>query len=152
GDDGYLQRFPIYSISTASAKISLAGKEVSDEDYFARVNGKDISWTQNDGVSVEQINKGDNFRNAMREYSSLKENTIIFVDPSFATEFHRFQPYFSRPSRVFDKDKGYNKVFILAPKASRFHIVLNKKVDQKELANVAGKIEGQRKDQIVVFS
>src|SRR5699024_3020436 len=82
----------------------------------------------------------------------LKENTIIFVDPSFATEFHRFQPYFSRPSRVFDKDKGYNKVFILAPKASRFHIVLNKKVDQKELANVAGKIEGQRKDQIVVFS
>src|SRR5699024_4576885 len=51
-----------------------------------------------------------------------------------------------------NKNEGYNKVFILDSSANQFHITLNKKIKQKELANVAAKIEGQRKDEIIVFS
>jgi hypothetical protein len=152
GQSGYLQQFPMYSISVASAQIKVNGAKITGKNYFAIVNGQDINWTQDDDVSVGQIKKGDDFRSAMRQYFRSKENVVVFVDPSFAKSFHRIQPYFSRSRPVFKKDKGSNKVFILASKANHFHILLQKDMKKKELANVVGKIEGKRKDQKVVFS
>lgn len=152
GDDGYLQRFPMYSVSVRDARITVAGKALPKDDYFAMVNGKNVSWSPGDGVAVKEIAKGDDLRTALGGILRAKTDMIVFVDPALADEFHRFKGFFSRPSRVFDKDKGTNKVFILARKAPQFHVVLTKKVDKVELANVVGKIEGQRPDQIVVFS
>src|SRR5699024_6731218 len=81
-----------------------------------------------------------------------KQDLVVFVDPSLAQNFQKVRRFFSRPRHVFDKDKGANKVFILASRPARFHVVLDKQVDRVELANVVGKIEGRRADQIVVFS
>ncbi len=152
GDDGYLQRFHMYSISLDHARIAVDGREVPQSDYFAVVNGKQVSWTADSPVSVEEVGKGDNFRRALMESFQSDHDLIVFVDPSFAKDFRRFRRYFSRPSRVFDKEKGPNKVYILGHKGSRFRVVLDKKVDDVELANVVGRIEGERADQIVVFS
>lgn len=152
GDDGYLQRFPMYSVSLRDAQVTVGGKAVPNDDYFAMVNGKDVTWTPSDHIAVKEIKKGESLMTALRGVFRSKGDVIVFVDPSFARNFQRFKGFFSGPSRVFDKDKGANKVFILADKAAQFHIVLKKKVDKVELANVAGKIEGERPNQIVVFS
>lgn len=152
GDDGFLQRFNMYSVSLRDANITVAGKPLSKDDYFAMVNAKDVTWTQDDPVAIQEIGKGDNFAKALRATFGTKQDLIVFVDPSFARNFQAVKHYFSRPRHVFDKSQGVNKVFILANRPARFHIVLDKQVDQAELANVVGKIEGRRADQIVVFS
>ncbi|MDX1586789.1 MAG: M20/M25/M40 family metallo-hydrolase, partial [Balneolaceae bacterium] len=71
---------------------------------------------------------------------------------SHAGMFNRYRPYFSRPSRNFPGETRHDKVFILSKEPEDFSISLDKKVEQLNLANVAGKIEGKRKDEIVLFS
>lgn len=152
GDDGYLQRFSMYSVSVDRARVAVDGKPVPKGDYFAMVNGKDVAWTPGDHVATMDIKAGDDFRTAARQAFQAQHDVVVFVDPSHADGFRQMQGFFSRPTHVFDVNKGANKVFILAPKADRYRIALHKKVEKTELANVVGKIEGQRKDQIVVFS
>lgn len=152
GSDGYLQRFPMYAISLGHARIDVDGRGVAQDDYFAVINGKQVSWTADSPVAVEEIGKGDDFRAALMKSFQSDHDLVVFVDPSFAKEFRQARRYFSRPSRVFDKEEGTNKVYILGRKSSRFQIVLDKKVEDVELANVVGRIEGERADQIVVFS
>ncbi len=152
GDDDYLQRFHMYSISLDHPRVVVDGRELAQDDYFAVINGKRVAWTADSPVPVEEIKKTDNARAALMKSFQSDRDLIVFVDPSLAKEFRQTRRYFARPSRVFDKNKGPNKVYILGRKSRRFQIDLDKKVEDVELANVVGKIEGQRPEQIVVFS
>lgn len=151
-EDDYLQDFTMNSVAVESANISVGGQTLSDNQYFVIGNGQKIRWSAGDNISVKQIKAGDDFRSKIGEYRNLKEDLIIFVNPSHSDMFGRFRPYFSRPDYQFEDDSPYNKVFILAEKPNDFQINIKKNVEEKKLANVAGMIEGKRSDEIVVFS
>ena len=152
GDDDYLQEFTMQAFSLKDAKVQVAGESIMDENYFAITNNEDVHWTDPDDVSVKYIDPGEDFRTKLSSYNDLEKDLVVFVDASHADMFNRFKPYFSRPSYVFADDKHYNKLFILAPKTDHFNIQLTKKVQEQKLANVAGMIEGKRKDEKVLFS
>lgn len=151
-EDDYLQNFTMQAVSPENAEITVGGKAIPAEKYFAIVNQEDIAWTSASTVSVKRVTAGDDFRTKLDEYNSLQKDLIVFVDPAHSDMFARFRPYFSRASYLFSNETQHNKIFILAEETDDFQIQLSKSVKKQKLANIAGMIEGKRKDEIVLFS
>jgi len=151
-ENDYLQKFSMQSISIRDAQIKVDGNTIRSDNYFVLTNAEDISWSDADNITLKQIKPADNFRNAFNKYNALEKDLIVFVDGSHSRIFHQFRPYFTRPNRSFSDKKGFNKVFILAEETETFHIELTKNVRELVLTNVVGKIEGNRRDEIIVFS
>jgi len=148
----YLQEFSMESITLKQSRVMVDGEAINDESYFAIVSNRDISWPGEEEPAVISITAEDDFRSEFSELNGLEKDLIVFVDPSHADIFSRYRPYFSRATRIFPGETGYDKVFILAKESENFRVTIDKKVEALRLANVAGKIEGKRKDEVVLFS
>jgi Zn-dependent M28 family amino/carboxypeptidase len=154
GESDYLQSFNIYSISVSEAKIEVDGNEISQNDFFTLSDTSNVEWTTTNNIATEYIAEGENFQQRFNEIRGNDQEAFVFVDPSHETTFRRYQPFFSRASRVFPEDQPSNKVFVLTNKSSSstFSAFITKELESLELANVVGTIEGNRKDEYVLFS
>ncbi len=152
GEDDYLQEFSVESVSLDRSEISVGNQSVAGSDFFAIMDGNDISWTDSGEVTIRQIEAGDDFRTKFSDLNALKEDLLVFVNPSHADMFNRYRPYFSRPERNFPDETHFNKVFILAEASDTFNIRLYKHTENLKAANVTGMIEGKRKNEIVLIS
>lgn len=151
-EDDFFQKFKIESITLDKSAVTVGNNTVPESNYFAIVNNEDVSWSGSEDITVTQIKAGDNFQSKFSEINALEKDLVVFVDPSHADMFDRYKPYFSRATRNFPDEARHNKIFILEEEADTFVIKLRKKVDKPELTNVAGMLEGKRKDEIVLFS
>lgn len=149
--ENFRQSFTLKEVSIGSAEITLNKKILSDSEFFTLLNGESINWNL-DGVDTYSIKEGDNFRNKFQEYSSLEDDALVFVDPSFSDIFGRYQAFFSRPNRIHSEDTSANSVFILGESPASFSINIEPAIEEKELANLVGIIEGKRSDEYVLFS
>lgn len=154
GDTDYRQSFELYSIGVDEASISVNGRTVGSNDFFAMVNAEPISWTSADDVTTHQIKRGEDFRAKFNEFRNGTEDALVLVHNSQEENFRRYQSFFSRASRTFPDKQSPNVVFVLsnASASTNFGINITKKVDVIEMANVAGMIEGNRTDEYVLFS
>lgn len=152
GEQDYLQEFRMESITLEQADVSVDGEPIPADSYFATVSNRDIFWAGDELPSRVSIPEGADFRSQFAQINGQDKDMIVFVDPSHADIFSRYRPYFSRPTRRFTGEAGHDKIFILANSSSALTIELDKEVESLSLANVAGKIEGKRKDEIVLFS
>lgn len=148
----YRQSFTIYSISVDSARISIDGNLLTDNDFFALMDTDSINWNQ-DKVSVHTIDSGDKFRRSFDEYRNDDEHSLIIIDQDHSERFHRYRKYFSRPQNKFQLGNARNDLFILynGP-AQTFSASISSRVSEKELQNIAGMIEGNRSDEIILFA
>lgn len=151
GSDGFKQTFQLKEISTETVSISVSGKNLPKNSYFAFLDGSEINWEAN-SVETTSISKDANFRDRMNELSESESDLVVFIDPSFEDIFSRYQAFYSRPSRKFEDEMGSNIVFILSKPGENFSIQLSPKLESKSLSNVVGMIEGKRKTELVLFS
>lgn len=151
-EDDYLQEFHMESISLENSRITVDGNALDTDNFFVLASNRNIRWSENAQADVKSIPAGADFRSEFSNLNQLEEDLIVFVDPSHSDMFQRYRPYFSRPTRSFSGESQHDKVFIMAEEPENFSISLDKNVEQLTLANVAGKIEGKRKDEIVLFS
>lgn len=153
-ESDYLQKFDILSIRVTNADIEVGGTQIPSDNYFVLGDSSNIEWAKTNEVEVIHIAKGDNFQQRFNELRESDNEAFIFVDQSHESTFKRFQPFFSRASRVFPDDQKANKIFVLTSKPSTtpFSAYITKSFESLPLANVVGKIEGNRKDEYVVFS
>lgn len=153
-ESDYRQKFDVLSIKVANADIEVGGAEITPENFFVLGDTATIEWSTTNKVETVHIASGDNFQQKFNELRNGNQNTFVFVDQSHEALFRRYQPFFSRASRVFPDERSANKIFVLSSKSpnTSFSAYVTKNVEVKELANVAGKIEGKRKDEFVVFS
>ncbi|NGP77660.1 M20/M25/M40 family metallo-hydrolase [Balneolaceae bacterium YR4-1] len=151
-EDDYLQEFHMESISLENSRITVDGKALDTDNFFVLASNRNIRWSENAQTDVKSIPTGADFRSEFSNLNQLEEDLIVFVDPTHSDMFQRYRPYFSRPNRSFSGESQHDKVFIMAEEPENFSISLDKNVEQLTLANVAGKIEGKRKDEIVLFS
>lgn len=151
-EEDYLQDFSMKSISLQESKVTLNAKTIDAESYFAIVSSRDVNWSRNKQAAIKSITADANFRSEISKINELEKDLIVFIDPSHSEIFNRYRPYFSRPTRISPGEIQHDKIFILAEGPEHFSISLDKKVEQLNLANVAGKIEGKRKNEIIVFS
>ena len=82
------------------------------------------------------------------------ENLLVFVDEAHAGVFNQYRGHFGhRSSRVMEGEKGVSRYFLLSDPADDFHVsVAAMPKENRPSSNVVGKIEGNRKDEIVLFT
>lgn len=149
--NGFKQNFILNEISISKKSITLDGKPLKDELFFAILNGQNINWKTN-GIEVAEITAKDNFRAKFQEYSNSESDLMVFISPEFSDIFGRYQNFFSRPSRSMEGDNSGNIVFILAPTPNSFSVQLEPNIEEKGLANIVGMIPGNRTNEFVLFS
>lgn len=152
GQSDFRQTFSIYSMHPSVAKLVINGQELPAEKSFSLMNEEEISWTTGK-ASILSINEDDSFRDKFKEYTTDDKSSLIKIDESHMMYFHRYRTYYSRSNRSFELGVKPNDVFILYnSKVRSYDINIKNKVKEIELFNVGGMIEGERKDEIVLFS
>jgi len=150
--ENYRQEFSVIEYSIASHSVSVNGNIVSGDKHFGFVNGEEINWSPG-SVSVAVISEGDQFRSSFREIMSSDENLLVFVDEAHAGIFDQYRGYFGqRSSRVMEGEEGVSRYFLMAEPADDFDVAVTANRQEMGLSNIVGKIEGDRRDEIVVFS
>lgn len=152
GKSDYRQNFTIYSVKPAETTVSINGQELENQYYFGLVLSEKLTWNTGD-ADIKYIRSEDKYRDKFRELTNDSESSVIAVSSEHSKWFHRYRSYFTRANRTFELDSSPHDVFILTDESiQRFDIDLDFEVTNYELANIAGMIEGDQKDEIVLFS
>lgn len=156
GSNDYRQTFSVNSISLDASKVVINNQLVSPNDYFMRLAGDTLGWSEDNMPDVKVINDMDNFRDKGGEAFGTDKDLLVLVSLSHKDIFQRYRAYFSRPTLQLEggQEKKANIVFVLIKddKVNSLSIEASVKKEKKELYNVVGKIEGKRKDEIVLYS
>ncbi|HET8864578.1 MAG TPA: M20/M25/M40 family metallo-hydrolase [Gracilimonas sp.] len=148
----YRQNFTIYSIKPSETVVIVNDQKLESEKYFGLVMSKELDWTTND-VQIKYISTNENYREKFRDLTNDDESSLIVVSEEHAKWFHRYRSYFKHSNRTFELDAEPNDFFILLNKEiQNVDIHLKNKIETINLSNVAGMIEGERTDEIVLFS
>ncbi len=150
----YQQRFQLFELTTDSLSIELNGKSVAAENCFAIASDRKLAWKTGDDIHVVHIKAEDDLRTAIRPLMRAKNNQLIVIDQAHSNMFGRFQRFLSRANRSFELGKEPSSIFVLSSEEEvvDFEITASMNVNKLPLANVAGMIQGKRKDEIVMFS
>ncbi|WP_340104223.1 M20/M25/M40 family metallo-hydrolase [Rhodohalobacter sp. 8-1] len=152
GLNSYKQDFSIREYTVTERTVSVSGNIIPESRHFGLVNGTDISWEPG-SVSTETIGVSDEFTARFNELRSVNINLLVFVDEAHRDIFNRYQSYFSnRNSRVMEGDTGSTVYFALGNPSDEFEVTISADERDMGLSNVIGRIDGNRKDEIVLFS
>lgn len=151
---GFRQEFNLFHVAVDSSAIIFDGEIISPQNYYLRLNGEQILWSNESAVIVTTIGRGDNFRAEMARISSNDDDLLVIVHPHHSEMFYRYKRYFDRGSDRLTLNEGKNLVIVLREQGqpAQFTVSAAAKVEKKKLTNVVGVVPGQRSAEIVVFS
>ncbi|WP_266204617.1 M20/M25/M40 family metallo-hydrolase [Pontibacter kalidii] len=154
GEDDHLQTFSVYRISPDEKEAKLNGKKIKPESMFAITEKEEVEWKHKGKQKVVTIGENDDFRAVLRELNNSTEDVLVLVHPKHEEIFSRYQHYMGRGSVKQQLVEEGSKVFILTDQlqAKKYKLEVENKIEQLQLTNVGGMIEGKRKDEFVVFS
>ncbi|MEJ8757308.1 M20/M25/M40 family metallo-hydrolase [Pontibacter sp. H259] len=154
GADNFKQTFKVYRLTPSETEVQVNGEKVAPENVFAITNYKQLEWEPNNERRIIPVGENENGRDALMHVFRMEEDAIVLVHPKHAATFANYQRYMRRGNLVKETGKGTSKVFILTDKQhiQDYEIEVENKVEDLSLTNVAGMIEGKRKDEYVVFS
>lgn len=151
--DNYRQEFEIFSVQTAGSSVRINNTDVDPQNYFVRSFSEEFEWNQQN-AHITYITKDDDFREKLREFLSDSVSSLIIVDETHHEWFNRYRRFMSRPVRSLDISNEHDDVFVLTsqPRLRSLSVKVTNTITPVKLFNVGGKIEGKRKDEIVLFS
>ncbi|PRY14254.1 peptidase M28-like protein [Pontibacter ummariensis] len=154
GEDDLLQSFTVYRVSPKEKEASLNGQKVQADNLFAITDKKELEWENNGKQKVVTVGANDNFRTALGELNKEQQDVLVLVDPKHEEIFRRYQHYLGQGSVKQQLGAGGSKVFVLTEQRNlaSYEIEIENNIEELQLTNVAGMIEGKRKDEFVVFS
>ncbi|MFD3001743.1 M20/M25/M40 family metallo-hydrolase [Pontibacter toksunensis] len=154
GEDDFKQTFSMYRVSPKEQEVKLNGKEIKPEKVFAITDKKELKWTNKGKQKVVTVGEKDNFRTVLGELNNEQQDVLVLVHPKHEDLFSRYQHYLSSGSVKKQLTQGSSKVLVLTDqaKAPKYKVEVENKIEQLQLTNVGGMIEGKRKDEYVVFS
>lgn len=147
--DSYLQTFTMCSALPTGTSLVLDGATVDSLNAIVFTSHPQITITEKDKYRTVKIAKGASFFTEARNLIQGNENTIVWVDDSFKTNFNRISAF----KRNFFKS-ATNVVFILqTTPATTFTIKALHNIREQSTANVVGMLPGTtHKDEYVIFS
>jgi Zn-dependent M28 family amino/carboxypeptidase len=153
-DDDYLQDFQLFSLIPESATISLDGAAIAEGSFFVTGNHERLNWSDGDDVSVIRVSADDDLSAAFRSARSADGNQLILVDPVHENMFQRILSFMDSGSRFKTLNDSGTSIMILTDRqeAARFSIDIKRSVVTLDMANVVGKITGNRPNEYVLFS
>lgn len=148
----YRQEFSMDEYSITVRSVSVNGSELSEDAQFGFVNSNEINWT-GERVLTVTISDTDEFQARFREIMASEDDLLVFVDEAHAGIFDQYRGYFGhRSSRVMEGDEEVSRYFLLSNPTDDVEVRVSAEQHEMSLANVVGKIEGNRPDEIVLFS
>ncbi|SFU54951.1 M20/M25/M40 family metallo-hydrolase [Pontibacter akesuensis] len=155
GEDDLLQTFAMYRVKPEEKEAKINGQKVQPGDMFAITDKKELEWKQKGKQKVVSIGENDDFRAALGELNKEQQDVLVLVHPKHEEIFRRYQHYMGEGSvkQQLD-DNSSSKVFVLTAQenAKKYKLEVENKIEKLQLTNVAGMIEGKRKNEYVVFS
>ncbi|WP_347158586.1 M20/M25/M40 family metallo-hydrolase [Pontibacter chitinilyticus] len=154
GDNDFLQTFTVYSLTPEAKEGQLNGKPLAPKQFFSATNKKELHWQAGTNRKVVVVGSQDNFRKVLGSLQKADQDALVLVNPEHQKIFNAYQDYVSSGSVSIGSDKRPDLVFVLTdqPQAGSYSFDIQNKIEEKQLTNVTGMIEGKRKDEIVVFS
>ena len=151
---GYAQDFHVYALTPATQAVVLNGQAVAVDRYFASVNRESLSWTSAEGIVVKTVGPEDDLSGMFSSLRRSREQTLVLVDESHEGFFDRLQRRFSGTTRTMEMGQGGTTVYVLTTDEDvrSLNVDITNTVEALDLGNVAGRIIGRRRDEIVLFS
>lgn len=151
---GFRQTFNVVRIRPATWEVTLDGTEIPEDRIIVSSNRPGVNWNTDPGVSLIQIQTGDDFAQRFREAATGDKDAIVVVDPSFANLFDRYRGFLMR-ERI---DQGQNPmpsiVYVLASEIpTSFRVAFTNTIEKQPLFNVVGMLPGKNRPQeYIIFS
>lgn len=151
----YLQSFQMLQPKRVRISGTADSLALKPENLVALSFQPQLQITETSGYKMAHVKQGENLFRAMRTIMRAKENTVVFVDSSFAEPFSHLsevqQPIFETNKAAAD---SVNIIFVLgdqSPKTFAFDVV--QEIEKITLSNVVGIIPGKsKKGEEVIFS
>ena len=143
----YKQTFTMVKPRLITVEASVNSTPVNAQNIVVFTCLPDLKINSGSGFKKVYIKQGADFRNEVNEYIKLKENLIVYVDSSFATNFNRLR-YQNR--NIFKSDKSV--VFVLGNvDTARFEITAKHEITELQASNVVGILPGKsnQKEQVI---
>lgn len=153
-ESDYRQSFDLDKISLLSNQAFLNGKALPTDHIIALGSTLDINWNNDSGITLQYIKPEDDFSTAFRNFSKATENTIVFVDSTFADYFKRFGKMLSGPRFAENSNPAPSIVYILtdAPANAPFAIQVKKKGKSFRCSMSPGFYRARAKPMSMLFS
>jgi len=151
--EGYLQTFPVYSVTAGENRVVLNGRAIPSDRLALAVSSPSINWTAVDEVNVVVVGADDNPMDALMASRRSDTNTLVLFNTRHQQMFARVKQYMSGTSRTLDMESATNTVFVLTDVAEVTSLDINvtATVEELPLTNVVGVIPGKRSDEFVLF-
>jgi hypothetical protein len=154
GMDGYVQRFPVYSVTPTAMSVTLNGTAVPAEHVAASLSVDSLSWSPEDGPSVTTVSADENLFQVFQRVRRDGADGFVVVPTAQREMFDRLRGFLGRPSRSLGLAEGASLVVVLSdePDVRSWSVAAAATVSETPLVNVVGVIPGRRPDQIVLFA
>lgn len=159
GEKGYRQTFYKYQLKPLSAKVTIDGQAIAEENILVYGNRvESVSFDQTNGDGWIKLDESKDFMSQFRTLARSGKRQLVLVDMKFLDAFKRVKGMIGRETVVDEADlknaKSPATVFVLDKEsASSFQVELKNTVSKMPLFNVAGVIPGKSKaKELVVFS
>ncbi|HEY4651384.1 MAG TPA: M20/M25/M40 family metallo-hydrolase [Pontibacter sp.] len=154
GKDSFKQTFTLYRITPKTFEVKINGETIAAEHVFASTPHKTLQWEANNSHSIIVVGENDDAREGLTGANRMQKDVLVLVHPKHASTFANYQRYLRRGNMVQEAGKGSSKVFVLTDKAQpqSYAVQVESNVEELQLTNLVGMIEGKRKDEFVVFS
>ncbi|MCJ8164490.1 M20/M25/M40 family metallo-hydrolase [Pontibacter sp. E15-1] len=154
GENGFRQTFTMYRVLPQEKEVKLNRKKIPATHMFAITDAQELEWKNKQDRKVVTVGELADFRTVLGELNKETEDVLVLVHPKHEELFSRYQQYLGSGSVKKQLGQGGSKVFILTdmPHARKYTLEMENRIEQLQLTNVGGMIEGKRKDEFVVFS
>jgi hypothetical protein len=159
GEKGYRQTFYKYQLKPLSAKVTIDGQAIAEENILVYGNRvESVSFDQTSGDGWVKLDESKDFMSQFRTLARSGKRQLVLVDMKFLDAFKRVKGMIGREAVVDEAElknaKSPAAVFVLDKEsASSFQVELKNTVSKMPLFNVAGMIPGKSKaKELVVFS
>lgn len=154
GLDSYQQQFSMYSIRRENVDAKINGTIIDAGNVITMVNAASFELSAVADADLTYIAPGMDFRGAINQVRRRNGKRIVLAHTSHKGIFDQYKGFFSRANRVMEMNAEDGMIVVLTDiKAIRnVDIKVTNKVEEQALANVAGKITGNRSNEIVLFS
>lgn len=150
--NSFHQYFTLSTSYIESSKITIDGKLIDENKYLA-FSIAEIFQSSTKDIPTYFIRKKENFWFKFHEYKSLNNDAIILIDPAFKDLFKRYKIFYGNEHRFLKENKNGTIVFIVAnANIEDVEIEITSKIEEQSIANIVGVIDGERKDEFVIFS
>ena len=157
GESGFRQTFQVSRIRPATWEVSFDGQDIPQTHVIISSNSPGLNWNDEPGVSLIQIQAGDDFTARFREVAVGGKDAVVVVDTSFASLFERYRGFLMQgrinaPGQA--APSAASIVYVLADKLPEsFRVNFTNKVEELPLTNVVGMLPGKSKPgEYVIFS